>query len=202
MIRENTQGYIQHFSVFSGPRYDGSLILRLVYRRQQKAPAGCQFIPKQLLSRARFQELAVEAWDNGQWLGALTMKLFFPRRPPAKLPLRGKETAPAVCNQPPAGSFFWRSFTAEEIADFSRQTGDTNSIHLDKYPIVQGLLLWRELFTWLKEPPALQLTFQQPVYALEGIYLKKEPEELCCRGFTRSGRLLFTASLSESQVNL
>lgn len=196
-MRENTQGYIQHFATFSGPRYDGSLILRLDYQRQQKAPSVCHFVPKLLWARARFQELAVEAWEHGQCLGRLTMKLFFPRRPAVqKMPTK---TAAAECTKPPAGSFFWRSFTAKEIREFSRQTGDKNPLHLDKRPIVQGLLLWRELFILLREPEKLQVTFQRLAYAAEAIYLKHESMGSCCRGFSASGQLLFTVSFTESQ---
>ena len=70
-----------------------------------------------------------------------------------------------------------KAFTPQEVYAFSQATGDDNAIHLTERPVVQGLLLWQELFSKLGEPSRMEVIFQEPVHAGEGIYLEEEQHE-------------------------
>lgn len=168
-MRENTESYIENFSAFTGPRYNGSLIVRLRYQRRKKAGPAARFTAKMVKDSPRRQILAVEGWNGAEKAGELEMELWFPKAQKAKRP---PET-PKGEGLPPK-SVYWKKFSIEEIREFSRRTGDTNPIHLTDHPVVQGLLLWQQLFFYEKEPAALCLVFYAPVYSGDGIYLKEE----------------------------
>lgn len=209
MTRENINEYIHHFAVFSGPKYAGSLILRLHYQHQSFMAAN-RFTTKILRDRPRCQTLAVQGWNQNQLTGELTMELFFPKRSAAAT-LQSASQDLTAASALRADAIFWRRFTAGEIQDFSRRTGDKNPLHLAGRPMVQGLFILQQLFFSFARPEELHLSFHAPLYAGEAVYLQektltKRDWKTCCgrqqpkantkysgyQGYTATGRLLFT----------
>lgn len=67
----------------------------------------------------------------------------------------------------------WHDFSKKEIADFSHLTGDTNSIHLTENPVVQGLLILKELCD-TTETNKIEVKYVHPIYGDNPVYLKHE----------------------------
>ncbi|AGX44352.1 hypothetical protein FHU23_003662 [Clostridium saccharobutylicum] len=67
----------------------------------------------------------------------------------------------------------WRNFSKQEIADFSHLTGDTNSIHLTENPVVQGLLILKELCDTTKSNN-IEVKYVHPVYGENPVYIKRD----------------------------
>jgi hypothetical protein len=85
----------------------------------------------------------------------------------------------------------WRSFSKEEISDFSHLTGDTNSIHLTENPVVQGLFILKELCD-TTQSNEIEVKYIHPVYGGNLVYIKRE--ENLITGFS-NGTLCFQATL-------
>ncbi|WP_238885434.1 hypothetical protein [Clostridium sp. YIM B02551] len=85
----------------------------------------------------------------------------------------------------------WRTFSKEEIAEFSYRTGDTNSIHLTDNPVVQGLFLLKELCSTTKASE-IEVKYVSPVYGCNPVYLKHEGNVI--KGFS-DGKLCFEATI-------
>lgn len=83
----------------------------------------------------------------------------------------------------------WRSFSKEEIGEFSHTTGDTNSIHLTENPVVQGLFILKELFNTAKTNK-IEIKYVHPVYGNDPVYILRE--ENIIKGFS-NGVLCFQA---------
>jgi hypothetical protein len=64
----------------------------------------------------------------------------------------------------------WRSFSKEEIMNFSHITGDTNSIHLTENPVVQGLYILKELCD-TTQVNKIEVKYIHPVYGEEPVYI-------------------------------
>lgn len=171
IMTEYTEGYIRALSQFQGSRYDNSFIVRIHYGRIRKAGPDCRFQYVCLWDRTRSQLLQAEAWAGNCRVGTLQVELLF-TGPKVnyieKAGLLNREPGP------PEGYRPWRAFTSEEVRGFSRRTGDTNPIHLDSRPVVQGLLLWQSLFVWLGEPETIHMLFKSPVHGGEMIYCREE----------------------------
>ncbi len=120
----------------------------------------------------RRQILVAEGWNGGKLAGQLRMELWFPKG--SRITDSKKDPERLGAAKPLAESVLWRKFSTEEIKDFSKRTGDTNPIHLQEHPVVQGVLLWQVLFAHLAEPAALLMTFHRPVHGGEKIYLREE----------------------------
>lgn len=85
----------------------------------------------------------------------------------------------------------WRNFSKEEIADFSHITGDTNSIHLTENPVVQGMLILKELCDTVKTNE-IEVKYVNPVYGCTPVYIMYERNLI--KGFSK-GILCFQATL-------
>lgn len=186
-MREYLTGYIQGFSAFSDSRYDGSLIARLHYERWENVYPSSQFTSRVRLNHLHYQKLRVEGWHENRMSGFMEMTLLFSAANNLKA-----ENKPVQESSLPENVVFWNSFSRKEVLEFSQRTGDKNSIHLEKQPVVQGLLLMQQLFFKLDEPRLLDLRFFSPVHSDEKIYLKKETSD-CCQAFCEDGRHLFSA---------
>lgn len=66
----------------------------------------------------------------------------------------------------------WRSFTADEVREYSRRMGDHNEIHQSSHPVVSGFQLAEELGKDLPFSSCLKIRFHHPVYSGETICLK------------------------------
>ena len=86
---------------------------------------------------------------------------------------------------------FWRTFSKEKISNFSRLTGDTNSIHLTENPVVQGLFILKELCE-TTQTNKIEVKYIHPVYGDNPVYLKHE--ENIIKGFSNA-ILCFEAKL-------
>lgn len=170
-MEENLEGYLRGFSVFAGPRYEGSLILRLRYERKRKISAKGEFRPELVKDRPWRQELTVTGWENGEKVGHMDMELFFPR---GKIKEREKKAPARKQGKLPSGAVFWRKFTRQEVRDFIVISGDMNTIHQGAHPVVQGMFLLLALFDRLGEPEKMAVLFESPVPADEDVYLKEE----------------------------
>ncbi|WP_446899304.1 hypothetical protein ACSVC9_05310 [Clostridium sp. LBM24168] len=87
---------------------------------------------------------------------------------------------------------FWHSFSKQDIADFSHTTGDTNSIHLTENPIVQGLLILKELCS-ISKVHKIEVKYIHPIYGDNPVYIKRSQSII--EGFSK-GILCFKASFS------
>lgn len=85
----------------------------------------------------------------------------------------------------------WRSFTKEEIRNFSHLTGDINSIHLAENPVVQGLFILKEL-CHTTESNEIEIKFVYPTYGNNPVYIKQEGNII--KGYSNS-KLCFQATL-------
>jgi hypothetical protein len=85
----------------------------------------------------------------------------------------------------------WRSFTKEEIRDFSHLTGDINSIHLTDNPVVQGLFILKELCN-TTESNEIEIKYVYPTYGNNQVYIKQEGNII--RGYGNN-KLCFQATL-------
>lgn len=85
----------------------------------------------------------------------------------------------------------WRSFTKEEIRDFSHLTGDINSIHLTENPVVQGLFILKEL-CHTTESNEIEIKYVYPTYGNNPVYIKQEGNII--RGYSNN-KLCFQATL-------
>jgi len=85
----------------------------------------------------------------------------------------------------------WRSFSKQEIADFSHLTGDTNSIHLTENPVVQGLFILKELCD-TTQTNEIEVKYIHPVYGCNPVYIEYEGNLI--RGFSNN-TLCFQATM-------
>jgi hypothetical protein len=85
----------------------------------------------------------------------------------------------------------WRSFSKEEITEFSHTTGDTNSIHLTENPVVQGLFILKELCETTKTNE-IEVKYIHPAYGDNPVYILREENTI--KGFS-NGFLCFQATL-------
>ena len=69
----------------------------------------------------------------------------------------------------------WKTYSRESVIQFAKETGDMNPIHLAERPVVQGLLLLKDLAAYGNDPDFLSMTFSSPLYVGEPIYLEEEP---------------------------
>lgn len=174
-MNENMTGYIKALQAFQGERYQGSLIGKIAYSRQAKAGPTARFTAEVVKDRKRFQLLRITGWEQHQQVGQLELLLFWQA---TKVNNDNEYSLPKEASRealPPG--VYWKAFTPQEVYAFSQATGDDNAIHLTERPVVQGLLLWQELFSKLGEPSRMEVIFQEPVHAGEGIYLEEEQHE-------------------------
>lgn len=77
----------------------------------------------------------------------------------------------------PSGPVYWKTFSKEEIIEFSQLTNDRNPIHFQEHPIVQGLLIFSQLLQMTNETHAA-IRFLSPLYADEKVWLLQEKNAL------------------------
>ncbi len=85
----------------------------------------------------------------------------------------------------------WRTFSKEEISNFSKLTGDTNSIHLTENPVVQGLFILKGLCD-TTQTNKIEVKYIHPVYGGNPVYLKHEGNTI--KGFSNA-MLCFESTL-------
>lgn len=126
-----------------GPRYEGALIGRIIWERRPGDTGG-----KMQVLRDQHGLLEVAAADLS---GRLTLVMMLGHAAPARSGKGSHKERPLtlrVDGPLPEGPLSF-SFSAEEVHDFVRAVGDTNSLHTGEEPVVPGLLIFE---TALRHP--------------------------------------------------
>lgn len=138
------------------PEWQGMVMAELSYRRGQAAVS-----PSYRVTVKEGRLVRISALDDatGEEMGMVLL--------PQKKGKAGEKTGPT--GEP------WRSFSADEVRNFSRSLGDHNAIHQGVCPIVSGF----QLFSSLQEVdrfPSAKLRFYASIKAGEVVYLKRESQ--------------------------
>lgn len=122
--------------------------------------------PATVSGRKSVECLRVEATNKaGILVGLLEAWIFF-----------SPNIVPAIPKQDPFPmGTLWKTYSRESVIQFAKETGDMNPIHLAERPVVQGLLLLKDLAAYGNDPDFLSMTFSSPLYVGEPIYLEEEP---------------------------
>ena len=168
-MNENMTGYIKALQAFQGERYQGSLIGKIAYSRQAKAGPTARFTAEVVKDRKRFQLLRITGWEQHQQVGQLEVLLFWQA---TKVNNDNEYSLPKVFKKALLRCILGgkRLQCPRSVHAFSQATGDDNAIHLTERPVVQGLLLWQELFSKLGEPSRMEVIFPGTVHAGEDLF--------------------------------
>ena len=162
-------GCIKALAQYQGEKYQNSFIGKIQWVQLGDLSGDPYFTSKILRERHNFQQLLIQVWNQAKQVGEMQVELMF-FGPDAVKKASVKEQEPAAF---PQGAHYWTSFSRQQVTEFSRITGDDNRIHLTEHPVVQGLMLWRELCVFL-QPRFISIAFHHPVIAGEKIYFKEE----------------------------
>lgn len=72
----------------------------------------------------------------------------------------------------------WKTFSKQEIYDFSKAVGDANTIHLTEKPVVQGLLILKNIQESIEAFNTIEIKFTKPIYAGNPIYIESNGKNL------------------------
>ena len=160
-------GCIRALAQYQGEKYQNSFIGKIQWVQLGTLAGEPYFTSEILREKARFQQLLIRVWNEDTQVGEMQVELLF-------FGTAGKKPEKEqVSSALPPGSAYWTTFSREQVLQFSRITGDDNRIHLTDHPVVQGLMLWRELCL-LWHPRFLSIAFHHPVFAGQEIYLEEE----------------------------
>lgn len=146
--------------------YDGSLLVRAEYTRF-RAGTSARWENEILKQSRRTCVIRCTGYRQEEAVHSLTASLLL--RPV------GTAESPAAFSVPEnalSAGICWRSFSKEEIGEFSRTTGDTNSVHRRNPPVVQGLFLLKELSDAFPSS-RISVSFLHPVYGGDPVFLAK-----------------------------
>ena len=142
--------------------YDGAFIAKVKYQRFQPKSDNETYKNEIVKSNKRLCVINCNGYAGNEIVETLTVYLM--------MNVTVKESAAEIIKE--AGTL-WRNFSKEEIADFSHLTGDTNSIHLTENPVVQGLLILKELCDTTKSNN-IEVKYVHPVYGENPVYIKHD----------------------------
>ncbi|OCA97907.1 MaoC family dehydratase [Clostridium beijerinckii] len=161
--------------------YDGAFIAKIKYQRFQPKSHKETYKNEIVKSNRRLCVINCSGYIDNQIAESLTVYLM--------MNVTVKDSVqPEIIKD--TGTL-WRSFSKEEIADFSHLTGDTNSIHLTENPVVQGMFILKELCDTTKTKE-IEVKYIYPVYGCTPVYIKHEGNLI--NGFS-NGILCFQAIL-------
>jgi len=163
---KQVMNFIKALGAFQGKRYDHSYIGRVSIAFWGGEGASCTFSCHRQWQKKSVECLCVKAVNKAGILeGLLEAWIFFsPNIVPA---MPSQELFPMG---PP-----WKTYSREAVIQFAKETGDMNPIHLAERPVVQGLLLLKDLADYENDPDFISMTFSSPLYVGEPIYLEEEP---------------------------
>ena len=158
--------FIKALGAFQGKRYDHSYIGRVSIAFWGEEDASCTFSCHRQWQKKSVECLRVEETNNaGILVGLLEALILF-----------SPYIVPAIPKQDPFPmGTLWKTYSRESVIQFAKETGDMNPIHLAERPVVQGLLLLKDLAAYGNDPDFLSMTFSSPLYVGEPIYLEEEP---------------------------
>lgn len=162
-------GCIRALGQYQGDKYQNSFIGKIQWVRLGDLSGEPYFTSKILREKSKFQQLLIQVWNGDAQVGEMQVELLF-FGPQGKQKTAAESQEPGA---PPEGARYWTTFSRQQVREFSLITGDDNRIHLTEHPVVQGLMLWRELCL-LWQPRFLSVAFHHPVLAGQEIYLKEE----------------------------
>lgn len=162
--------------------YDGAFIAKVKYQRFQPKSESESYKIQLVKNNRRLCIIDCNGYINNELAETLTVYLM--------MNVTAKESAPTSAVED--SGTIWRTFSKEEIADFSHLTGDTNSIHLTENPVVQGLFILKELYATVKTYE-IEVKYVHPVYGCNPVYIKHEGNQIM--GYSKNA-LCFTATIS------
>ena len=165
------------FTVFSG--YDGYEIAQVELERGiEEKLSGCE-------EKRRGRYATLKLAKNGK---EIAMKLIHPKESVRQIPGSRIEEA---CQEPHqmeeiqsegAGKQSW---SADDIQNFTKAVGDTNSIHQGEQAIVPGLLMMETMIFELEEKEIpwkkIKMRFYKPVAAAQPVRIIRQEEEVTAR---------------------
>ena len=161
------------FTVFSG--YDGYEIAQVELERGiEEDISGCKE-----KRRGRYAILMLS--KNGK---QMTMKLIHPKETVAQIPGSPLEEPHRMeeIHLEGAGKQSW---SADDIQNFTKAVGDTNSIHQGEQAIVPGLLMMETMIFELEEKEIpwkkIKMRFYKPVAAAQPVQIIRQEEEVSAR---------------------
>lgn len=164
--------------------YEGAFIAKVKYEKFQSKKDNIFYENKIIKNNKKLCVIECSGLDNDQVIEKLTVYLMVGAK--VKKPVKS-EMSDVSGNQ----GTLWRYFSKEEIAEFSHTTGDTNSIHLTDNPVVQGLLILKELCE-TTQANKIEVKFIHPVYGNNPVYILNDDNTI--KGFSND-ILCFQATL-------
>lgn len=143
--------------------YDGAFIAKVKYQRFQPKSDNETYKNEIVKSNKRLCVINCNGYVGNEIVETLTVYLM--------MNVTVKESAATEIIEDEG--ILWHNFSKEEIADFSHLTGDTNSIHLTENPVVQGLLILKELCDTTKSNH-IEVKYVHPVYGENSVYIKHD----------------------------
>lgn len=143
--------------------YEGAFIAKVKYQRFQSKLDNETYKNEIVKSSRKLCVISCSGYVNNEIAEALTVYLM--------MNVKVKESVQKE-NVKDCGTL-WRSFSKEEISNFSHVTGDTNSIHLTENPVVQGLFILKELCD-TTQSNEIEVKYIHPVYGGNPVYIKHE----------------------------
>lgn len=149
------------FSELKDEKYNNSYITKVKLEQYGEIKEkDCQVVIEKATSR--FQILSSSMYDHDKLLAKLSMVLF----------LNVKMNKLDETSIIPAGAVIWKTFSNQEVYNFSKVVGDANTIHLTKKPIVQGLLILKNIKEYVGAFNSIEIKFTKPIYAGNPIYME------------------------------
>ncbi|MVX62322.1 hypothetical protein GKZ28_01230 [Clostridium chromiireducens] len=161
--------------------YEGAFIAKVKYQRFNETTNSESFKNEIIKNNKKLCIIECIGYNDTEIIEKLTVYLM--------MNIGAKE--PMKSDTSEIQGVLWRSFSKEEIAEFSHTTGDTNSIHLTDNPVVQGLFILKELCDTTKVTE-IEIKYIHPVYGDNPVYILRE--ENIIKGFS-NGFLCFQATV-------
>lgn len=161
--------------------YEGAFIAKVKYQRFNETRNSGSFKNEIIKNSKKLCIIECIGYNDTEIIEKLTVYLM--------MNIGAKE--PMKSHTSEIQGVLWRSFSKEEIAEFSHTTGDTNSIHLTDNPVVQGLFILKELCDTTKVNE-IEIKYIQPVYGDNPVYILREENTI--KGFS-NGFLCFQATV-------
>ena len=170
-IKQKMWDLFQKFSGIEG--YDGWMIGR-AEQLEAEDTRTTEDIKTCVIKKKKKDYIILEAFSQEEGLRLLLIKPSVSNQP---------ERSAGECSMDGFEPVAERSFTAEEILFFVKETKDTNPIHRTNSPVVPGLMMYEWFISNVisKEEPSgrIQIHFREPLFAGENlmIYRRRDRKE-------------------------
>ena len=212
--------FAQEICSLQAERYKNCYIGRISYTRLQHTKLAISgklnlTVLKQTKTRETIR--ICQNSEQGKCLAYMEVLIFYASKN------TGKISASKQVGALPPGLHKWRSFTAQQIRDYSSLVRDSNPLHLGANPVVQGFLLFETLYKDKQEPEKLVMHFHKSIFANTEIYLQEskkhdgktnlsstnddlestgnDQDGFMCSAFSSSGVHFFSAAVYPSYGN-